>query len=475
MAHYTRSQSSRSLSDSEPLSQAEVETISKNLLEKEKILREQSESLKEQAESLRKREIELEEKVANLNNSTQASFDFNELKSTLSELVKIRELPDQVRSLQQSVNNIKNHPPTFTPPPLQPPSTHPHDDGIYERTCNLPHARYEKYPIRLKDIADSIPKFDGHKISVFQFSKMCERALHLIPQEQEPFLVQLIINKLQGHAYTAVDGSEFVTMQSLLRRLKDVFGPNKSLNQYRGELGNIYMKYNESIFDYVERIKELRTAIIDAEAALHGYMNEFDLNAIDADILISFINGLPSDLYIRVKLEGYESLDDAIMKSIQIKKTMETEALRQKPSFSYRPPLTPRADTPRFKPQFSPETSSDTKIHSILQRPKSPSNIPFIKPLIPGQFGPNSPSLQTCHYCKTPGHFIADCQKLAYKRSLTENVGPSDQININTPSGNLTRVSITDDVRRDASQTGRRNQGNSVRFSEPEPTTSVQS
>lgn len=70
MAHYTRSQSSRSLSDSKPLSQAEVEIISKHLLEKERLLREQSESLKEQAESLRKREVELEEKVANLNNST---------------------------------------------------------------------------------------------------------------------------------------------------------------------------------------------------------------------------------------------------------------------------------------------------------------------------------------------------------------------------------------------------------------------
>jgi len=104
---------------------------------------------------------------------------------------------------------------------------------------NHPSFPESSSPIRFKDVVDSIPRYDGHKISVFQFSKICERALHLIPSHQEHYLVQLIINKLQGHAYTAIQGTDFQTVGELTRQLKKIFGPNKSVNQYRGELGNI--------------------------------------------------------------------------------------------------------------------------------------------------------------------------------------------------------------------------------------------
>lgn len=105
-----------------------------------------------------------------------------------------------------------------------------------------------KSPIRLKDVAESIPRYDGHKMSVFQFCKTCEKALDLVPRAQEYYLVQLIINKLQGHAYQAVEGSDIRFVSELTRRLKHVFGPNKSLDQYRGELGNAYMKQGGKSF-----------------------------------------------------------------------------------------------------------------------------------------------------------------------------------------------------------------------------------
>jgi len=46
---------------------------------------------------------------------------------------------------------------------------------------------------------------------------------------------------------------------------------------------------------------------------------------------------------------------------------------------------------------------------------------PCVKPLIPGQPGPNFPATKICNYCKTPGHFIKECRKLAYRRSLQQN------------------------------------------------------
>jgi len=104
-------------------------------------------------------------------------------------------------------------------------------------------------PIRLKDAIDTVPKFDGHKMSVFHFSKICERALDLIPAYHEYHLVQLIINNLQGHAYSAIEEVECHTVFELTKRLKLIFGPNKSVDQYRGELANVTYR-NKNFISY---------------------------------------------------------------------------------------------------------------------------------------------------------------------------------------------------------------------------------
>lgn len=163
---------------------------------------------------------------------------------------------------------------------------------------------------------------------MFHFTKACERALELIPCYQEYHLVQLIINKLQGHAYAAIEGTEYETIIELTKRLKSIFGPNKSTDQYRGELANIYMKPNENIFDYIGRVKELRTAIIDGETSPSGYIDKIVKHQIEMSVKDNFVNGLPSDLLIRVKLERYSSLDDAIISAIQLSKTLEAENMR---------------------------------------------------------------------------------------------------------------------------------------------------
>lgn len=478
MAYSTRSQSSRSEPDPslECFSQEEVKVISQKLSEKDKRLREQSESIREREEVLRQKEIQLEEKcVIKGDGNRELEQIKNMLANVQKEFLKLRNLPDQVNSLQRIVNNITIRPAN----PSEVPENEPIENENLLDSDYVPIVspiRQENSPIRLKDLVDSIPRFDGHRISVFQFSKICERTLKLIPHNQESVLVQLIISKLQGHAYTAIDGSEFSTVSSLTRRLKEVFGPNKSLDQYRGELGNVYMKHNENVFDYIERVKDLKTAIIDGEVALRGYLDDYFLYEIDKNVLTSFINGLPSDLLIRVKLEGYDSFDDAIMKAVQIQKTMEIENLRQKSTFYQKSQISPRADIPQLRPKSNQNTSQDFQPLSILRRPNQAPGDAFVKPLIPGQPGPNAPQSQpVCHYCKAPGHFIADCQKLAYKRKLGENSGLTSRPVNNLPSGNATRVSVDSGVRRDVNQTVRPIQSTVVTFKDhSDPKTSVQ-
>jgi hypothetical protein len=119
--------------------------------------------------------------------------------------------------------------------------------------------------IKLKDAIESVPVFDGYRPSVFQFLRSCERARGMIPRHQEPQLVKLLMNELRGHAFLAVEDNEVVTLNDFGIKLKDMFGPGKTVNEYRGELGTEFQRPGENILDYIDRVRNLRLAIIDGE------------------------------------------------------------------------------------------------------------------------------------------------------------------------------------------------------------------
>lgn len=41
-----------------------------------------------------------------------------------------------------------------------------------------------------------------------------------------------------------------------------MFGPGKTVNEYKGELATIFQRPGEDILDYIERVKDLRLAIM---------------------------------------------------------------------------------------------------------------------------------------------------------------------------------------------------------------------
>jgi len=145
-----------------------------------------------------------------------------------------------------------------------------------------------------------------------------------------------------------------------------------------------------------------------------------DEDRIDHDVLESFINGLLSDLLVRVKLEGRtDTLDNAITSTIQLTKTLKAESKRKKGSYHVnvnKPFNNPRVDY-AAKPNNPPEKSLETRN----------VNTPFIKPLAPGQPGPNFPIEKICRYCRTPGHLINEFRKLAYRQSLQS---PPDNLRV---------------------------------------------
>ncbi|KAL6417279.1 hypothetical protein ACFW04_012867 [Cataglyphis niger] len=406
----TRSHCSNTPSETnEILTQSDLETLNQKLNEKERMLKEHAKMLQIKQDELKNLQREIEQsRNANSDNNQYESIIKN-LNEQISALVS---LPEQMEQLNQRINDIQ-----FSNQ-LHNQQTNYNSD--YYSAQNFPRRSSPAdtaSPIRLMDVVDSIPKYDGHKIPVFYFSKMCERALELIPGYHEYHLVQLIINKLQGHAYGAIEGTEYHTVFELTRKLKRIFGPNKSVDQYRGELANIYMKPNENIFDYIEKVKELRAAIIDGETDAGGYIDEITKDNIERSVTTSFINGLPSDLLIRVKLERSYTFDGALESAIQLSKTLEAENARKRTVPLYKSNISPRAD---FLNKSGLPQATNLPQSNETQHPRN-NTTPFIKPLIPGIPGSNYPVGKTCRYCKNPGHLIDECRKLAYKRSTENN------------------------------------------------------
>jgi hypothetical protein len=90
------------------------------------------------------------------------------------ELSQLSKLPKQINVLEQRLNEVSRAPSVI--------DEYSHAPAQDEIPISLP-------ALKLKDVASNIPTYNGYKISVFQFSRACERARDLLPSVQEPQLV----------------------------------------------------------------------------------------------------------------------------------------------------------------------------------------------------------------------------------------------------------------------------------------------
>ncbi|KYQ49518.1 hypothetical protein ALC60_11412 [Trachymyrmex zeteki] len=162
---------------------------------------------------------------------------------------------------------------------------------------------YDEIPspkVSFKEATDSVPHFDGYNIPLAQFTRACRRARDIIPASGERNLTKLLINKLSKRAYYAVEDEPCNSVTDLIDLLTDAFGTAKTLDQYRGELSIIYFQPGEHILDYISRVKDLRTAILDAERREHGGLDDHFIAEIDNLTTRSFYEGLPLDYRLQV-------------------------------------------------------------------------------------------------------------------------------------------------------------------------------
>lgn len=94
-------------------------------------------------------------------------------------------------------------------------------------------------------------------------------------------------------------------MTQLIDLLTGAFSSPKTTDQYRGELSTSYLKPNGHMLDFITRIKELRSAILDTERRQRGMLPNHVIEDVDALIARSFCDGLPLEFRLQLAQSHY--------------------------------------------------------------------------------------------------------------------------------------------------------------------------
>lgn len=232
---------------------------------------------------------------------------------------QVKELHEVVATLVDILRTLKND---VVELKANKESTQPRDPAS---TASYPPKQAPFSQISCRDALELVPSYTGYNIPVSKFVRSCKRARDALPDHLEKQLTLLIRNKLKGHAAIAIDDEEFDTIDKLTEKLKTIFAPSKSIHQYRGELGNVVKGRDEHIIAYIGRVKELHSIILELTTETNGQLTKVQTRSLQGDTLDCFVKGLPPDFRLRLKLEGYNSLESAYSRSIQVGREIERD------------------------------------------------------------------------------------------------------------------------------------------------------
>lgn len=341
-------------------------------------------------------------------------------------------------------------------------------------------ASFEEIPspkVSFREATDSVPHFDGYNIPLAQFTRACRRARDIIPISGERNLTKLLINKLSKRAYYAVEDEPCNSVTDLIDLLTDAFGTAKTLDQYRGELSIIYLKSGEHILDYISRVKDLRTAILDADRHERGETDNHFIASTNGLTARSFYEGLPLEYRLQINPTTHPQYTDMFAAAKAIAKRQELDKQRLEPRTRYDRERETRPLNPIGKPlahstpqrfnrperyDYARETPGRRNYHYDIRNHEPPRNVPRenyppryeSRREIPptnrytdrydrnrentrneykqnnDQRTNNRTAQPMCKYCKNLGHTIEECRKRQYNNSQREQSG-----NLPGPSG----------------------------------------
>ena len=250
----------------------------------------------------------------------------------------------------------------------------------------------------------------------------------MIPRQMEVPLTKLIKSKLRGRAYAAVEDSDCYSIGSLCDVLKETFGPRMDIDQIKGDLAHIYMRKGEHILDYISRVKDLRSAILDCDRDL------IDTREVDELTAKRFIKGLPNQLYCNMHHVENKPLSTVFREAIHIYQRLKLEESRlgrpmpdmRRVQFSESRNIRPR-EPDTDSPSCDSWRSSPPRYEYVSRRepPQSPRYEPPCDTTGPNRRVP--PADRFCRYCKTPltGHDIHERRWREFNNSHRSGNGPT--------------------------------------------------
>lgn len=438
-----------------PLSESELEEVRLRLDNKEARIRDEVAMFREQREEFF-REKEMAEREMN---KVRRELTEKEIEvSKKYEMINLHEPePDKLgsefgRELAQLRREMQVLKSSVSPTPVQAPIAtrtfdantsaiyYPHDFGHDGQSPRL----------SFREALETIPIFDGRNIPLSQFSRACRRAADVLPRSAERNLTRLLTNKLHGRAYYAVEDEPCETVAQLIDLLSGAFGSQKTIDQYRGELSMVYVKPGEHILDYIARVKELRSAILDTERRCRGSLSN-ELSAdIDGLTARSFCEGLPPQLRHQVPASVYDKPFEAFSFVKILSKRQELDIERFETPRRYdelggkqrvHPISRPLAHSTPTRPidrrgpnlNYSRENSRTTNVSARNEnrvgvtggdsRGYTPDRASQPRPTS------NTPerNVKFCRYCKNAGHEIEECRKRQYNNAQRQGnlPGPS--------------------------------------------------
>lgn len=423
----------RSKTAQSQLSEAELAIVERRLDEKRAQLDNQAAALNNRAKELDERE-----KLA-----------FN--KNISEDDAKTREI-EELRRAIEAINRTQ-----ATAPPVPNPYAYTSTQSMPPPNCTpMTNASF-------REILDAVPPFSGTNIPLGSFVRACRRARDAVPGFWEHDLTRSLINKLRGRAYEAIDGEICNNVTQLIDLLETSFGSPKSIDEYRGELSAVYLRRGEHVLDYVSRVKELRTAIIDAERRLHGSLPGDVILEIDQLTTRAFCGGLPPDYRLNMRGTVYSSPNDAFAAAKLLARRAEIDRDRHgTPTHGIDPPQRARAFRepeprepyrdrylnnrddrhPRQREDGFPQRrdnnyqrrDNDYQRRSPADRQSAPpgwsnTRAPPPRDSYQNAQRSNAPPVarKWCRYCKKDGHEIEECRKREYNNSRSQGnfPGPS--------------------------------------------------
>lgn len=409
----------RGAKEKTPLTEGEIEIIGANLTQRENRIHEEMAAFEKQRE-----EFALERKAFD-DECKKKERTINQLETAVTAL-----RTDVTREIAQIRANI--HTNTRDPNRAVSPIERPIDRDLHHHErmpYDLPRNPTENPKVSFREATESIPNFDGYNISLAQFARACKRAREIVPPACEYNLTKLIINRLRGRAYYAVEDEPCDTVTQLIDLLTGAFGSPKTIDQYRGELSTCYLRSGEHMLDYISKIKDLRTAIMDAERREKGGLCPATNKEIDELTARSFCDGLPLQYRLQMRPEHHIHPFEAFSAAKILAKREELDRQRNARHVpASRTDATSRDLPPRdtgrpnsgYRPQYSQPSRDAPPLRAIESGPRAlpprdgRHRAPPGRPVADGIW---------CRYCKASGHEIDECRKRAFNNSNNNRSG----------------------------------------------------